>query len=120
MSLAETQQIFILLTEINKLLDAIIAKTETTEKRVTQTTASLKNFRQILSDSLILSRRLGLDDDLSNAAVEIQRMILLTYQLNTALSTLNFATPAGALVSTLGLAVTAFTYADAITYDSRG
>ena len=120
MSLAETQQIFMLLTEIDKLLNIIIAKTESAEKQVDKTAASLNSYRQILTDSLILSRRFGLDEDISNAAMQIQRMTLLTFQLNTALNALNFATPAGALISVLGIAVTAFSYADAITYDSRG
>ena len=94
--------------------------TSQANKDVAELTKNFAALHQIISSSLILTRHLGLDDDITNAAMQIQRMTLLTFQLNAALTALNFATPAGAIISGLGLAITAFSYADAITYDSRG
>jgi hypothetical protein len=78
-------------------------------------------LEQIILRSLVLTRRMGLPDDVSRAISGIQRMIVLTNQLRIAMLALQAASgPVGWALAGLGLAVTAFSYADAITYESRG
>ena len=84
-------------------------------------TESFRKFEQILLRSLVITRRMGIDDNLSNAAMQIQRMIMLTNQLRLAMIALETASgPVGWALAGLGMAVTAFSYADYLTYDSRG
>ena len=112
-----------MLQEISKLLDEVDTKTDNVQKKTEQTIISVRQFEQILIRSLVLTRRQGLNDDLSNAATQIQRTTLLIYQLNAALqalSVISMANPVGAVLAVTGMAITAFNIADSITYDSRG
>ena len=122
-SLSDIQQIYALLQAIDELLNNIDGKLDTVEKKATVTTASLRQFEQILIRSLILTRRLGLSDDLSDGAAQIQRTILLVYQLNSALAALSaasMANPVGLVLAVTGIAITAFNVADSVSYESRG
>ena len=122
-SLSDIQQIYALLQAIDELLNNIDGKLDTVEKKATVTTTSIRQFEQILIRSLILTRRLGLSDDLSNAAAQIQRTILLVYQLNSALAALaaaSMANPVGLILAVTGIAITAFNVADSVSYESRG
>ena len=76
-------------------------------------------LEQIILRSLVLTRRMGLPDDVSQAISSIQRMVSITRQLQLALTALN-ATPAGLVLGGIGLSMTAFSYADTLGYDSRG
>ena len=90
---------------------------------VAELTKNFNALEQIILRSLTLTRKMGLPDDVSKAINSIQRMLLLTNQLNIALNALAAASatnPAGAILAITGMAITAFSYADAITYDSRG
>ena len=90
---------------------------------VEETEQSFRKLEQIILRSLVLTRRMGLPENVNSAIMQIQRMIVLTQQLNTALQALSLASasnPIGAAFAVTGLAITAFSYADALTYDSRG
>jgi len=121
--MSDIQHTYALLQQMYELMQQIEAQGKTTERQVSQTTTSVRQFEQILMRSLILTRRLGLNDDLSNAAMQIQRTTLLIYQLNAALqalSVISMSNPVGAILAVTGMAITAFNVADSITYDSRG
>lgn len=121
MSLAETQQIFILLTEIDRLLGRIETGTDNIQPKIEKITNSFVRLEQIILRSLVLTRRMGLPDDIGSAINDIQRMILLTNQLRLSMIALQAASgPIGWTLAGMGLAVTAFSYADGLTYDSRG
>lgn len=120
-SLGDIQQIHSMLQQISRLLDEVDTKTDDVTKKTVTLGENFRQFEQILLRSLILTRRMGIDDDLSNAAMQIQRMIMLTNQLRLAMIALETAAgPVGWGLAGLGLAVTAFSYADFLTYDSRG
>ena len=100
-------------------------KVDTTEANVDiqKLTVSFQELEQIVLRSLILTRRMGLPDDVSSAINDLQRMVLNTNQLRIAMEALTAATlanPLGLALAGLGIAITAFSYADTLTYDSRG
>ena len=106
MSLGETQQIFILLNEINNLLDAIDAKCVTTEVKLNRVTTQAIMTTQILTKISSIMRRLGLPEDVERALMKLQRLISIANQLRLVIHATNAAmagTPGGALIAGLGL-----------------
>ena len=117
MSLGETQQIFILLTEINNLLDAIDTKAVNTEAKVQRVAIQTALLNQALQKSLIILRRLGLPEDVNSAVMKLQRLIGIANQLRLVIYALNAAmtgTPAGAILAGLGLIMVALDVGDII------
>ena len=115
MSLAETQQIFLLLTEIDKLLGQIDIKTVDTEKKIQRVATQTIMLRQILTKTLGILRRLGLPENVDSAIFKIQRMIGIANQLRLVIYSLNAAmvgTPGGAILAGLGLFMVALDFGD--------
>lgn len=84
MSLAETQQIMALLTEISQLLDGINVKSTKLNNDLPRTRQTMANFRtleRIALRYLVIARRMGLPEDQERAAEKLSQMIVLVNML---------------------------------------
>lgn len=115
MSLAETQQIFLLLTEIDALLDKIETKTVTTEKKLQRVATQTVLVNQILLKTLNILRRMGLPEEINSVVMKLQRLIGIANQMRLVIYALNAAmmgTPAGAILAGLGMIMVALDVGD--------
>jgi len=104
MSLAETQQIFNLLTQIDSLLSNIETKTQTIPNKLQKVATQTVMIQQALTRTITLLRRMGMPEHLDAAAQKVLRFISLMNQARLAAIALSAAlagTPGGLLMLTL-------------------
>ena len=117
MSLAETQQIFIMLTEIEQILGRIDVKAADTEEKLQRVATQTIMLQQALMKTITILRRLGLPEEINSAIIKLQRIIAIANQLRLVIYALNAAmagTPAGAILAGLGLIMVALDVGDII------
>lgn len=96
MSFAETRQIMADLQEIMALLNTVTIKTERLNTDLPRTKETLVTFRELERLALrylILARRLGLPEDVTNALTKVSQLIMAVRMLQTAIGMLELSNP---------------------------
>ena len=115
MSLAETQQLFNVLTEIDRLLSDIQVKQNQINRDLPRTKESLKTFTQLEQVALryiALSRRLGLPDDVNRAIDVLARLVTTVRMAQLSIGLLLSSNPLTAAAGIASLGLTAFSMGD--------
>jgi hypothetical protein len=111
-SISDIQQIHGMLQEISRLLDEVDTKTDNVTTKTKTTTEGFRQLEQIAVRYLVLTRRMGLPEDVQQAVDVLMRMIITIRQLQLAASLLMLGTPYGYLMAAAGLGIIALTAAE--------
>jgi hypothetical protein len=115
MSLSDTAQIYELLMQIDAVLNGINVKTEKVERQAPQLRENLATFRQLEQIALrylIISRRMGLPENVQQATEQLTALIIIARQAQMTINLLMLGTPAGYLLGAAGLILTIFSASD--------
>jgi hypothetical protein len=115
-SLAETQQIYNLLLEIDALLKNVEIKTKQLNNDLPRTQSTLDSFKQlerVTIRCLALTRRMGLPDDVNNAITTLMRLISIIRMVQISINMMQMATgPFGFIMGAAGLMTAAYSATD--------
>lgn len=107
MSLAETQQIMVMLQEIVKILDGVDVKTVKINNDLPRTKEALSTFRtleRIALRYLAIARQLGLPDDVDRVINTLTRLIVIINMLKMSINMLYMSNPATMALGIAGMA----------------
>jgi len=111
------QETFQVLTEIDRLLGDIELKINNIEQKTPVIQENLMNFRQLERVALrylVLSRRMGMPDEVARATEMISRLIILIRMAQMSYNALMMGTPYGLLMGAASIGMTAFAAFDTV------
>lgn len=116
-SLSETQQVFNLLTQIDKLLADIelkITKLQTDAPRTRELLVTFRQIERLTLRYLALTRRMGLPEDTQNAISFLMRLVTVIRMAQISISLMMASNPVTAAIGIAGLIGSAMTLQDSL------